>query len=85
MKSESNGIKLIAGDKTIELYDEVHRAYKESFDLSNEFMSKFVELFATQNQEQINAYSQRLQEVGAEIQLKMDALRRSMRQEIEEI
>jgi len=85
MKSESNGIKLIAGEKTIELYDEVHRAYKKSFDLSNEFMEKLVELFATNNQEKINEYSQGLQEAGKEIQLKMDALRKSMRQEIDEI
>ncbi|MCF6260713.1 MAG: hypothetical protein L3J98_11240 [Gammaproteobacteria bacterium] len=85
MKSESSGIKLIASDETVELYDEVHRAYKNSFDLSNEFMGKFVELFSTNNQEEINTYSHRLHEVGKEIELKMDALRKSMRQEIEEI
>lgn len=85
LKSETNSLKLIASDALAILFDDLQNSYDRAFNISQEFMGKFVELIVSNNQSEIQRYQELMFEQAEEIKGYADKLMSQMRLELKEI
>ncbi|MFA6978928.1 MAG: hypothetical protein WC209_06340 [Ignavibacteriaceae bacterium] len=85
LNSETNSLKLTSSDKLVKILDELQKCYEDSFNLSNEFISKFQEILLTKNQDMQNDYQNRMKELAMKLKNKSDELMARMRYELTEI
>lgn len=85
LKAETNSLRLIASDQLASLFDELQNSYDTAFENNRSFMSKFFELTATNNQEEIQNYRNLILSDGQRIKDNADSLMKQMRSELQEI
>lgn len=85
LQAESNKLKLTATDQMVETFARLEALTKASSDKSNEFMSKFLEIVLSQNNERSAKYQEELADLGKETQVVAKELMEQMRQELQKI
>ncbi|EID4382760.1 hypothetical protein O2V57_004488 [Vibrio parahaemolyticus] len=85
LQAESNKLKLTATDQMVETFARLEALTKASSDKSNEFMSKFLEIVLSQNNELSAKLQEELASLGKETQAVAKELMEQMRQELQTI
>ena len=85
LKSETNSLKLIASEQLALIFSQLEDLYEKAFKTSNEFMTKFVELMVSNNQQQLQNYQKLIEEQSTAIKKQLSELMNQMRLEIKEI
>ncbi|HAS3131268.1 hypothetical protein KZ500_04915 [Vibrio parahaemolyticus] len=85
LQAESNKLKLTATDQMVETFARLEALTKASSDKSNEFMSKFLEIVLSQNNELSAKLQEELASLGKETQAVAKDLMEQMRQELQTI
>ncbi|MCR9599001.1 hypothetical protein NB461_09670 [Vibrio alginolyticus] len=85
LQAESNKLKLTATDQMVETFACLEALTKASSDKSNEFMSKFLEIVLSQNNELSAKLQEELASLGKETQAVAKELMEQMRQELQTI
>lgn len=85
LRGETNGIKIIAGKKTLDLINEMDKQYDESFELSGTMLTKLITAVATNDFSEINELQEHVKEIGAKILRTKDSMIEQIRIELDEI
>ena len=85
LQAESNKLKLTATDQMVETFARLEALTKASSDKSNEFMSKFLEIVLSQNNDLSAKLQEELASLGKETQAVAKELMEQMRQELQTI
>lgn len=85
LKFESNRLKLIATEEMLVTFDTIEKLNQELFDITNEFMTNFIEIIMNQNEEETKIFQSRASTLGAELQKYSHQLLSQMRNEIIDI
>lgn len=83
VKSETNGLKLIASDKIMILLNELEVLLKQSFKATTDFFNQYIDLL--QEPEKLQSVSEESIAIGLKVQNKRDELMAQMRIELDEI
>ncbi|MBT0027216.1 hypothetical protein J4H29_21075 [Vibrio alginolyticus] len=83
LQAESNKLKLTATDQMIETFARLEALTKASFDKSNEFMNRLLEIVLSQNNELSAKFQSELAALGVETQVTAKELMELMRQELQ--
>ncbi|ENB2089763.1 hypothetical protein [Vibrio alginolyticus] len=83
LQAESNKLKLTATDQMIETFARLEALNKASFDKSNEFMNRLLEIVLSQNNELSAKFLSELAALGVETQATAKELMELMRQELQ--
>jgi len=85
LEQQTNSLKLTASDEVAKLLEELRSLYSEIFELSTEFLSKFVEITINNDQSASAKIQESMAMVGDKIKAKSSELREEMRRDLLEI
>ncbi len=85
LEQQTNSLKLTASDEVAKLLEELRSLYSEIFELSTEFLSKFVEITINNDQSASAKIQESIAMVGEKIKAKSNELREEMRRDLLEI
>lgn len=85
LKAETNSLKLIASDALAAIFDNVQKAYEGAFQLTSEFMNRFLELTLSNDQSTIQKYQSQMAAQANETENQLRNLMQQMRSELNEI
>lgn len=85
VKQETNGLKLVASERFLELLKEMDQAYESNLDLMADYSKILTALVLTENESEANAFEKQLDESSQKIIFLRDELYAEMKRDLDNI